>query len=309
MNDRFSIVGLAMILALTLPSKSLFALDAVQFEARTDCLAAEAVREKLGRLLAQYDIKESLSVALVVDPATSGRVISLRVIVNRTGAVILDRHFNLQVQDCPSALDLLTAVLERFLVETPAEQWLDSLANPVPLLPPPPPPPEKILVMKDMAELAGMAFVSVDSRWVTPSADLELGTAIDVGSSSHRLIGSAAVRLGLPRALGTGHYLEASALLGVGWRYASQNWMLRMEVRTGGLLVSGYGYQNDYHDWVLWLEFQSTLAWNWRGVLFGPLIAVSVLRHEVLTTLQVSEQLPWLRIGFFVGFPYWYKRF
>jgi hypothetical protein len=200
-------------------------------------------------------------------------------------------------------VELVALVLEQFLSTFPLEEWISKTR------PPEPPPPEKIFLTRDMAELAGSASLAVDSRWPYPSADLEFGVALDVGSSSHRLVGSAALRVGIPHELGSGSYLESMGLLGVGWRYATRGWMLRVEVRTGGLLVSGFGYTTNYHRWLLWVEAQVGVMWEWKGVLLGPQIAVSPLWHRVETTAGVGRQLPWLRVGVVIGFPFWYKKF
>ena len=68
-------------------------------------------------------------------------------------------------------------------------------------------------------------------------------------------------------------------LLGVGWRYTAENWCASLEVRTGGLLISGYGFPTDFYAWMLWLEGQATVMWRWQGVFWGPQVGFSPMRH------------------------------
>ncbi len=274
-------------------------------EEYSDCLSGQPVSEVLSDLIMRYDPDRHLLFTVVVQPAVSGHVVALRVVVKRTGAVIYERSLPLAAGDCPQGLELLRTVLAGFLRDTPAEQW----QPPKPLPPPPPPVPEKQTVLRDVAELAGQLFVAASGRLPDPGADLELGAAIDVGSSSHRLIGSAALRAALPRGLGEGQFTEGLGLLGLGWRYARQDWMLRCEVRLGGLLVAGFGYPDNYQHWLLWLEGQLTMLRSWRGMLWGVEISVSPLRHQVYTAELARADLPWLRVGLVVGFPFWYKKF
>jgi len=277
----------------------------VFLESRTGCLDGQGIEERLGAVLARHGAAGHLSVTVADAPAVSGILVTLRAVWSPTGEVVIERRFDLLQGDCPSGVDLVEVVLERFLDEFPLEQKIEA-ARPPP--PPEPPPPETITVTRDVAALAGSAMLSLDSRWPAPSADLEMGAALDVGSSSHRLVGSAAIRVGLPHALGGGRYIECLGLLGVGWRWAARGWMLRLEVRSGGLLVAGFDYRDNYRRWLLWLEGQACILWEWKGILLGPLVAVSPLWHEVEATGE-RRGLPWLRVGLVVGLPFWYEKF
>jgi len=77
---------------------------------------------------------------------------------------------------------------------------------------------------------------------------------------------------------------------------------------SGGLLVAGFGYRDNYHRWLLWLEGQACMLWEWNGVMLGPLVAVSPLWHEVEATGEVRS-LPWLRVGLMLGLPFWTEKF
>jgi hypothetical protein len=276
----------------------------VYLESRTGCLAEQGIDQRLGAVLERHGAADHLSLTVADAPAASGVLVTLRAIWNPSGEVVLERRFDLLPGDCPSVGDLVVLVLEQFLDRFPLEERIEA-ARPEP---PPAPPPALVTISHDVAALAGSAMLSLDSRWPTPGADLELGAAFDVGSSRHRLVASAAVRVGLPHALGGGHYIESLGLLGVGWRYAAPDWMLRLELRSGGLLVAGFGYRDNYHRWLLWLEAQACMLWEWNGVMLGPLVAISPLWHDVEATGEVRS-LPWLRVGLVLGLPFWTEKF
>ena len=132
----------------------------------------------------------------------------------------------------------------------------------------------------------------------------------DVGSARHRLAGSVAFRLGTPQDLGSGHFFDMSVLAGLGWRYGSPDLLIRGEVRTGSILVLGYGFGTNRGIWLPWVEFQLLSLWRVGGWLVGPQVSVSPLRHEVVTAGRQSVgRIPWLRIGVAIGLPLWEKNF
>lgn len=297
-----------LVLASLLSAPAVWATERVMVDDRTGCLAGSDTAGRLGAVIDAGDPEALLSVAVVVAPAVDGSLATMRVLVNHSGELVLERTFTLAPVDCPSAPDLLGIVLERFLAEAPLERWRPP-KPPAPPPPPEPPPPETILVTRDVASMAGHVFLAADGRLPEASADLELGAAIDVGSANHRLVASLALRVGLPDRLGQGRYLESLGLLGVGWRWADRGWMVRAEARTGGLLVSGFGYDRSFDTWLLWLEAQVAVLYDLDGILLGAQVAGSPLWHEVATTSGESRRLPWLRLGLTVGFPFWYSRF
>ncbi len=272
----------------------------VHLESQTACLSGQGIAARLEALVDKHGARKHLSVIVSDAPATAGRLARLRVVGNRTGEVLLEREFALQVEDCPSAGDLLVVVLEEFFESFPLQEWVGSTE---------PPRPETIFVTRDLAELAGQAFLALDSRWPEPGADIELGLALDMGSSRHRLVGSAALRLCAAHDLGGGSYIESLVLLGVGWRSVFGKWMLRAEARSGALLISGFGYPKNYQRWMLWAEAQLGVLWAWKGVLLGPQIAVSPLWHQVETTAGAKRTLPWLRVGLVLAWPFWSEKF
>ena len=269
---------------------------ALHLENRTSCLDEPSRRARLGDLLAAYTGGAHGSVTVVANPGEGATVLTLR-IVTLNGEIVLDRRFDLKAQDCPSAVELLATVLDTFLRELPRDSWGEG---PVPARS-----PERVVVTADMSEVAGMVFAAVDSRWSPTSADAEIGAAIDVGSTEHRLAGSVTARVGYPHALGGGRYLESLAMLGLGWRYGQESWMVRAEIRTGGLLVSGFGYANNGRVWLLWLEAQAAALWCWQGLLIGPELGLSPLRDHIRTGTGFETEVPWLRAGLVVAIPFW----
>ncbi len=270
-------------------------------EAQAGCLVAAQVRAKLADVVVDHPGAEALTVTASDVAARMGTRVSLRV-VTPLGEVILERHFELAPADCRSSPLLLATVLQTFLTEVPRTRWgiekpADESTEVVP-----------VVVERDASELGGMLSLGVDSRWLPTGAGLEAGAAIDVGSSRHRLTGSAAVRLGWPQALGSGHFLDATALLGVGWRYGGAHWLVRAEARAGGIWVAGYGFAKDRQVWLPWVEGQLCALWTVGPLLLGPELGLSPLRHLVTTSAGAPGRIPWLRLGVAAAWPLWSKK-
>ncbi len=296
--QAFLIVAVCLVTQLSLPVPATASIS-VHIESHTECLDEEQLQLRIGKLLEHYEGGSEGSITVAGSPGETATIATLRV-VTVVGEVVLDRLFELRPEDCPSAVDLFATVLEQFLREFPREGWGED--------PQPQPVPERIIVTQDVTEFAGRFFVAADTRWQPTSGDLELGATLDVGSDRHRLTASAAFRVGYPHKLGGGQYIENLALLGVGWRYASQNWLTQIEVRTGGLVVSGFGYAINHHTWLLWLEAQGAIMWHWHGVLMGPQVGVSPLQHRVVTVDGDVSAIPRVRIGVVVAIPFWSQK-
>lgn len=273
---------------------------AVFVEDTFECISREDADERLNKILATHDGSDELTVTLVTSRSEAKIPVTLRVVTSR-GDVILERRFELQRADCPSIPELAATALDRFLQSFPKSRWSKTEE-------PDPPPPDPIVVVRDVTAIGALAHLSVDSRWDPSSLDIELGGSLDIGSSRHRLVGSLATRWGLPRSVGTGHFIEGFALLGLGWRYASESWRLKAEARTGGLVVAGYDFSVNRTVWLPWLEFQGTMLWQWGSVLMGPNLGVSPLRHDVVTSAGASSQVPWLRLGITIALPIWTEK-
>jgi hypothetical protein len=271
-------------------------------EQQSDCMRSSDIRRVLYSVLAPRAESRYMAVTVVVAPAVGGYVATLRVVTRDTGEILLERRLSLSADDCRDAHLVLKVMLEQFLTSFPIEEWRDRLKKE----------PEgqrvreveiqKVLVEKETSTLHWLLLVGLDSRWPTPSGSIELTGGLDVGSSRHGFIGNAVVREGYPRPLEGGRYLDTTAMLGLGWRFSPKpSLMMRTEVRTGALLVNGVGYPQNHHRWMLWLEIQLSLVWRLGSFLIGPEVAASPLTHSVSTTSNVSEDLPWIRVGLVFG--------
>ena len=111
-------------------------------------------------------------------------------------------------------------------------------------------------------------------------------------------------RIGYPHQLEEGRYLETFALLGLGWRISPwERLRLRILVRTGGLYLSGIGYDRNYEKWLPWVDAQISLAWQLGPTNLGFECGASPLQYTVSATDDEKRALPWLSIGVFFGIP------
>lgn len=269
----------------------------VYVEDSLNCVARVGAESALAAVLERHSAGE-LSVTLVMTQTQQDYVGTLRVVA-ALGDVILDRRVALKPQDCASAAPLFSTMLDTLLRDLPRTEWQPAV---------PAEPAAASVVIRDVTQIGALAYLAADSRWFPVGASLEAGATLDVGSARHRLTGSAALRCAWPQGVGSGHFLEVLPTLGLGWRYATENVLLRAEVRSGGLMVAGYGFAKNRTVWLPWLELQAAALWSWNKVLVGPGIGVSPLRHEVVTTGGASGQVPWLHLGVVIALPLWAEK-
>lgn len=248
-------------------------------EDRASCLAAEDVRARIGEILTAHRGAEQLTVSAIAAPGQGGVVATLRV-VSPPGEVILARTFELAAGDCSSAPQLFAAALDTFLGELPRSEWG---------VPEPAPAAQPALVVPDATQVGGLLYASVDSRWSPVSADIELGGTLDVGAARHRLTGSAALRVGLPQEVGSGHFVEAYALLGMGWRHASRGMLTRVEARTIERLVGPGAHVDDL------LQETFIIAFNKRAEFDAQRAAVTTWLYGIAANLCRHHQRSWRR--------------
>jgi len=291
----------------------------LHIENQTACLDNGGLQSRLGQILEEYGAAENAIVSVTANPGDLGTTVNPRDLgttVNRgdigtiatlrvvtiTGEVVMERRFDIVPESCPSAIELIAAVLQSFLREFPREKWQEE---PLPKVPPE---VREIVIENDVTQYKASVFTAVDSRWPKPSASLDAGVLIDVGGRRHGLVSSAAIRLGMPHGLGAGHFIETFFLLGVGWRYQGENWLLNLALRVGPLMVSGIGFANNYRNWLFYAEAQGTWLFAWRGIHIGPELAVAPLINQVETTRRETTTLPWMRLGCVVVIPIWSKK-
>jgi hypothetical protein len=244
------------------------------------CPDPPAAEARLRAVLVEHDaVHADLIVEVSAQPG------ELQLVVLRTGGDVgLDRRYPIGPADCDSAAELLALGVDRFLSSFP--EWAGPA--PPPETPPPPPetPPRRGL---------GVALTAATHALVDP-----LGADVQVGALLTRrgLGGTAMIRATLPQAAGDGHFQQTSFLGGVAWRQPLDGWELRVELRAGGLLVSGLGFDDDRASWLPWWEAAVTGSRRFGWGTAGLELAGTALRHRAVTSdRSVSEAIPWLRIG------------
>jgi hypothetical protein len=170
------------------------------------------------------------------------------------------------------------------------DRWLSEFPEWAAPPPPPPAPPAR------WNELYASGTVS--SMWLPLGVDGQLGASFDRGPRGDRFGGSLLVRASIPQAAGNGRFQQTAFLAGASWRHMRGPWVSRIELRGGGLLVSGIGYAETSSDWLAWWEVAvfggHTYGWGALGVE----IAATALQHRAVTRDGlVSEAIPFLRIG------------
>ncbi len=283
-----------------------WAAQRVLVEDNSRCLAVAAVTDGLRSRVAGSDPHEALSAFVVAEKSLSGRQLTLRLVVNRTGVVALERAFALKDEDCPHALGLLLAVLDTFFAETPRSVWEEPPAEPPKVEPPgaEPPAAPPTPVTSAPALWGAEAFVGVGSRWPSFGGDLELGGWWEAGSERNRLTLGLTLRSGLPRGLADGHFLESLGLLGVGWKHDAGPVWFHAELRAGALIVSGYGFPGEsFTQPLFWLEGRAAVFKRWLGLDWGLELTAAPLADQASAEGQTAA-LSWLRFGLCVGLPW-----
>jgi hypothetical protein len=247
----------------------------------TSCVAAPAVEQSITQVVATHQAEHSGLVVRVSEaPADASTDVTLQ-IVRADGELGLDRHFTLGPLDCASAPQVLALAVDRWLSEFP--EWA---APP----PPPPPPPAR------WNELVAIGALS--SMWMPVGVDGQLGALLDHGPRGDRFGGSLLVRGSIPQAAGNGRFQQTTFLAGASWRHASGAWTTRVELRGGGLLVSGIGYAENASDWLAWWEVAVFAGHTFGRGALGLEIAGTALQHRAVTRDGlVSEDIPFLRVG------------
>ena len=248
--------------------------------AGADCLAAD-VADGIRRVLVEHHAeRSSLVVDVGVTTADPGFDLALRV-TRDNGDVGLERKHHLEPQDCASAGQLVALSVDRWLTSFP--EWAE------PPRPPPPPPPRWIELQPTAA---------INSIWLPVGAEGQAGAIVDVGGAADRFGGSALVRASVPQHAGGGRFQQTAFLAGAVWHHRFVDWDVRAELRGGALLVSGIGFLENDHSWLLWWEAAGfvgrRLAWGAVGV---ELAATALRDHAVTRDGLVSEDIPLLRVG------------
>jgi hypothetical protein len=279
--------------------------DSIFVEQQTDCMAIPDIKSALRSVLDPREESEFMIVTVVVSPAVDGTLAVLRAIDRETGEILLERTLNIADGECGDAHLVLKVMMEQFLTGFPIEKWKEkqvrarttsagdeTLAK-----------TEKVVVEKEIFPVEWLLLFGIDSRWPTPSGDLEIALGVDSGPIRHGVITQLVLRAGWPHTLGEGRYLESTALLALGWRFApTEKLVLRTELRAGAVLVSGFGYEKNYREWIVMLEAQLSILWRLGSVYLGPEAAISPLFHTVHNESGEKKDLPWIRFGILLGF-------
>jgi hypothetical protein len=247
------------------------------------CVAAEAVRTRVERVLHEHDAERSgLVVDVSVTPGDASADVALRVVRPR-GDVGLDRHYALSPADCASAPDLIAIVVDRWLTDFP--EWAQ-----------PPPPSSSLPSPSRWTDV--LATVTVSGIAPPLGVEGQLGALVDRGGDGHRFGLSGVVRTGLPQDAGDGRFRQIALLAGATWRRSIGAWELRAELRGGALRVSGIGFFENDTSWLAWWE---VALFGGRAVSFGAigleLAATAQRDHAVTGDGLVSQDIPLIRLG------------
>lgn len=205
----------------------------------------------------------------------------------------LERSYRLEPADCASAPELLALALDRFLsafpiwaVPAPRRERAGSLA---------------ITGAGGLGAAVGPTTPSLD---VTGAADLAI-------APRHRVGLGVTVRASAPLALGSGSFQQTTGVLGGRWRYTGFGpWEPRVELRGGGVLVLGVGFDADNDRQILpWLEAVAGVSRRWRGLWLGAWIAVAPVSHRAVTNDGLrSRDLPNVHAGLSVEWALYEKK-
>jgi hypothetical protein len=270
-------------------------------EQQTDCMAVSDIKSSLVSVIKNREEFQYIIISVVVSPAVAGTLATLRVIARETGEILMERTLSILPEECVDAHLVLKVMLEQFLATFPIEEWKESQA----------PSPseivvrtETVVVEKDRSFLNWLLLVGIDSRWPTPSGDIEIALGLDAGAKRHGLVGRLIARVGWPNPLGEGRQLETAALTALGWRFSPNEKLgLTIEIRTGALRVSGVGYEKNYHQWLVMVEAEFSVLWKIGPITLGPAVAVSPPIYTVYTDSGERADLPWIRLGMLLGIP------
>jgi hypothetical protein len=276
-------VALALLLATPLARAE------VEIDGDAACLARAPLRARLEQVLAAEQRAARLGVE--VREARTGALATVTLVARTAwGEALLERRYELAPADCASATELLALVLERFLAGFPAERWraLERRAA------------EAARDRRLEVALEGAAALEL----VPTGGSLELGAALEYGSSRHRLGASLLARASLPRALGQGRFLALGVLAGLRYRFAAFAWQPGLELRAGPVLLAGYGFDESYTRAAFGFEVVARLERAFRRLRLGLELGLSPLRHRVLTLdRSASESLPLLFVGVRLALP------
>lgn len=214
-----------------------------------------------------------MRIAVRAEPVAADPAVSLGTRVELTversdGTRGLERSYRLARADCASAPELLALALDRFLAEFPI--WGV--------------PARRREERSRALEVVGGVAAGAALGPSTPAFDL--GGALDLEVAPRHMLGAGlTVRASAPLALGSGRYQLTTAAIGGRWRYTGLGaWEPRLEVRGGGVLVLGVGFDADNDRQVLpWFEGVAAVSRRWRGVAFGAWVAVAPVSHRAVT--------------------------
>ena len=283
----------------------------VRFRCETPCLEPGELTRRIQRLLAQERMAWGRTLRFEVHgKGVQGSTLVSLVVATPEGSVLLERSYSFKPEDCDSAADFLMLVLERFLTTLPLERWevvkalrakaLPAASRPASAPAVPSGAPSRGTALELSLHLAvNMAPVPLDM-------DLELGGQLLIGAGDHRLSAGVLVRGSLPHGLGGGGYQVTAPMASVGWQYAAGRLRPSLELRLGGLVVSGHGYFENYTRGLFWVEAAGALQWRWRALALGVQLAASPMMYEASTfSGQSTRALPGFRVGVRAIVPLW----
>jgi hypothetical protein len=296
-------LGLLAIALMPQPSRA-----AVVIEGDSLCIDQNRLGAKLNGILAanaagrQVDVLVAVAikrdgnktvVRLAVFQANGKNVVDARQFAGAHPAI--ERKYELFPEDCASSIDLLAAVLERFVSTLPLDKWTIEKAAP------------KAVVAVNAAKQSlvydiGMSLNAHLALFLI-GGGAELGLFGAVGGERHQFYATLSLRSSFPVRLGVGSFIGLSPLLGLGWRFAYGHLRITAGIAGGPILFAGFNYPSNKKTWLPWVEVVNGYSWNIGLFSLGPFLAIAFMRHQVATANQVSSMtFPNVRLGLAFSF-------
>ena len=243
------------------------------------CLRGDEVQTRIAQVFTDHHAERSGLIAHIVETGVEPASVTLQD-VRPSGDVGLDRSYTFGPTDCASAPQLLALSVDRWLTSFP--EWAEP--------PPPPAPPTR------WNEVVVTSAVS--SMWLPLGVDAHVGALLDRGPRNDRFGVTLLVRASVPQTFGSGHFQQTALLAGASWRHRMGAWASRVELRGGGLLVSGVGLADNNSDVLPWWEVAAFVGRDFDFGVLGLEVAGTALRARAVTSDGlISEDIPLLRVG------------
>lgn len=225
-----------------------------------ECFNPQILTQKLEQLIAVKSPNRKINIHLSFigdgDPANT-KWVEVTMVESSTRRILLKRDYTFKPADCASAPELIYLVVDRFLERLPIKDIPPGNSTPSPLLEVLAP---TALLPNASMNGSGISLLVAGSAQVDPwGLETEIGGTIDWAVERHRLGLGSLIRAAFPHQLAEGHYQETALLFMINWRYLVNHWQTSLELRSGPLIITGYGYEMNHTRVIPWLETVGSL--------------------------------------------------